>query len=468
MQIETAVVSLTAYFRQFVTVVGKQDDFVYETIAHRENKSLAESDFALMLSTGVAGFLGAFLALILFAGQRYVVRAITGMAAVMTGLRVVNSKSKYRSRTARTKWGSMARAVTVFKKQAQINHATKSENEYVIRELGAGLEDLSRGDLTHKIVKPFPPALDALRLRFNETIDALLAIIANVRRGTDGIKSGTAEISVASDDLSRRTENQAANLEETAAAVAEITTKVKQAASGAIHAREVVSKAKEEADHSGGVVNRAVSAMREIEETSRKISQIIGVMDEIAFQTNLLALNAGVEAARAGDAGRGFAVVASEVRALAQRSAEAAKEIKGLLTSSQTAVENGVGLVAETGTSLNSIIKRIAEINDIIAEIAENAEYQATGLQEVNTAVEQMDMVTQQNASDGGRNDGRNPHPHRTVDRTGKARRPLHRNGARGITGQVRSGVSTRFTNRQNKKGRRNPAAFLFLSGLTS
>ncbi|MFT3672223.1 methyl-accepting chemotaxis protein [Aestuariivirga sp.] len=398
-QIETTVVTLTAYFRQFVTIVGKQDDFVYDTIAERERVSLADSDLALLVSTGSAAFLGAFLALVLFAGQRYVVRAITSMSSVMTRLAGGELEIAVPFEARKDEVGSMARAVTVFKQQAQINHATKSENEYVIRELGAGLEDLSRGDLTHKIVKPFPPALDALRLRFNQTVDALQAIIAHVRRGTDGIKSGTEEISVASDDLSRRTENQAANLEETAAAVAEITAKVKQAANGAINARTVVSRAKEEADHSGEVVNRAVGAMREIEETSRKISQIIGVMDEIAFQTNLLALNAGVEAARAGDAGRGFAVVASEVRALAQRSAEAAKEIKGLLTSSQTAVEQGVGLVAETGTSLTSIIKRIAEINEIVAEIAESAEYQATGLQEVNTAVEQMDMVTQQNAA---------------------------------------------------------------------
>ncbi len=174
---------------------------------------------------------------------------------------------------------------------------------------------------------------------------------------------------------------------------------MKESAAGAVNARNIVAKAKDDADRSGDIVNRAVIAMKAIEDTSRKINQIIGVMDEVAFQTNLLALNAGVEAARAGEAGRGFAVVASEVRALAQRSAEAAKEIKVLLSSSQDAVEDGVQLVAETGTSLRSIIERIGEINKIVSDIAANAEHQASGLQEVNTAVEQMDMVTQQNAA---------------------------------------------------------------------
>jgi methyl-accepting chemotaxis protein len=289
--------------------------------------------------------------------------------------------------------------VSVFKEQAKVNHAAKAANEYVIENLGSGLHSISKGDLTRKIANTFPPGLDALRVSFNETVEALQSIIANVRSGADGISSGTAEISLASDDLSRRTENQAASLEQTAAAVAEITNKVKETATGAIHARNVVAMAKDDADKSGDIVNRAVAAMRAIEETSHKINQIIGVMDEMAFQTNLLALNAGVEAARAGDAGRGFAVVASEVRALAYRSAEAAKDIKDLLTSSRAAVNDGVTLVTEAGSSLGSIIHRITEINDVVASIATSAEHQASGLQEVNIAVEQMDVVTQQNAA---------------------------------------------------------------------
>jgi methyl-accepting chemotaxis protein len=161
----------------------------------------------------------------------------------------------------------------------------------------------------------------------------------------------------------------------------------------------VVSQAKTDAEHSGAVVREAVSAMAEIETSAQQISQIIGVIDEIAFQTNLLALNAGVEAARAGDAGKGFAVVASEVRALAQRSAEAAKEIKALISASSQQVDKGVNLVGETGKALERIVTQVAQINGVVAEIAASAQEQATGLQQVNTAVNQMDQVTQQNAA---------------------------------------------------------------------
>jgi methyl-accepting chemotaxis protein len=222
------------------------------------------------------------------------------------------------------------------------------------------------------------------------------------RRGRaplQAIHSGTQEISTASNDLSRRTEQQASSLEETAAALDEITATVKKAAEGAIHARKVVADTKKDAEKSGEVVRKAVEAMGGIENSSQQIGQIIGVIDEIAFQTNLLALNAGVEAARAGDAGRGFAVVASEVRTLAQRSAEAAKEIKGLISTSTGQVQRGVDLVTETGTALAHIIVRVTEVNSAVAEIAAGAQEQATGLQHVNVALNQMDQVTQQNAA---------------------------------------------------------------------
>jgi methyl-accepting chemotaxis protein len=216
---------------------------------------------------------------------------------------------------------------------------------------------------------------------------------------TEGIRSGTGEVSQAADDLSKRTEQQAASLEETAAALDEITATVRKTAEGANQARDVVTTAKADAERSGEVVGGAVAAMAAIDTSSRQISNIIGVIDEIAFQTNLLALNAGVEAARAGEAGKGFAVVASEVRALAQRSADAAQEIKSLISASSQQVGSGVDLVGQAGKALERIVAQVTEISGIVIEIAASAKEQATGLAEVNTAVNQMDQVTQQNAA---------------------------------------------------------------------
>ena len=213
------------------------------------------------------------------------------------------------------------------------------------------------------------------------------------------MRSGSDEIADASDSLARRTEQQAASLEETAAALEEITATVRRTAEGASHARSVVAGAKTDAETGGEVVGRAIVAMNAIATSSRAITQIIGVIDEIAFQTNLLALNAGVEAARAGDAGRGFAVVAQEVRALAQRSAEAAKEIKGLISASTRQVGEGVDLVGQTGEALGRIVGQVAEINTVVTDIAASAQEQASGLQQINVAIAQMDQVTQQNAA---------------------------------------------------------------------
>jgi methyl-accepting chemotaxis protein len=220
-----------------------------------------------------------------------------------------------------------------------------------------------------------------------------------IAANTQGVRAGAAEITRSSDDLSRRTERQAASLEETAAALDEINVTVGKTAHGANEAREVVNTAKSDAERSGTVVRETVTAMQEIETSSRQISNIIGVIDEIAFQTNLLALNAGVEAARAGDAGRGFAVVATEVRALAQRSADAAKEIKTLISASGTQVEAGVRLVGETGKALTRIVEQVNKLSDLVGNIARSAQEQATGLGQVNSAVNQMDQVTQQNAA---------------------------------------------------------------------
>jgi methyl-accepting chemotaxis protein len=282
--------------------------------------------------------------------------------------------------------------------EASHERATKDQ-VHVLHEMETGLERLSAGDLTFQIKQAFAPEYEKLRANFNSAMSQLQKTMKTVTGRAHGLRSGSQEITQASDDLSRRTEQQAAGLEETAAALDQITATVKKTADGAIAARKVVATAKDDAEKSSAVVSDAVGAMTRIEDSSRQIGQIIGVIDEIAFQTNLLALNAGVEAARAGDAGRGFAVVASEVRGLAQRSAEAAKEIKTLISTSTEQVAQGVDLVGQTGLALIRIAEQVAQINGVVSEIAASAQEQAAGLHEVNTAVNQMDQVTQQNAA---------------------------------------------------------------------
>jgi methyl-accepting chemotaxis protein len=213
------------------------------------------------------------------------------------------------------------------------------------------------------------------------------------------IDSEAQEISNAAEDLSRRTEKQAATLEQTAAALDQLTSSVTSATEGATEAERVVREARVSAEASGEIVQQAVAAMGEIEESSQKISRIISVIDDIAFQTNLLALNAGVEAARAGEAGRGFAVVASEVRALAQRSSEAAREIDALISASSGHVRRGVDLVGETGRALTGILGSVIDVAARVSQVAASSREQASGLAEINVAVNQLDQVTQQNAA---------------------------------------------------------------------
>ncbi|WP_431830613.1 methyl-accepting chemotaxis protein [Caulobacter radicis] len=268
-----------------------------------------------------------------------------------------------------------------------------------ITALAEALGSLADGDLTYRINAEFAPKAQQLKTDFNAAAGRLQDALRGINGATGGIRAGSEEIAQASDDLSRRTEQQAASLEETAAALDEITATVRKTAAGAKEASSVVAAARADAERSGAIVSQAVSAMAGIEQSSGQIGNIIGVIDEIAFQTNLLALNAGVEAARAGDAGKGFAVVAQEVRALAQRSAEAAKEIKTLISTSTQQVGSGVSLVGQTGEALQRIVDQVATIDALVTEIAASATEQSTGLHQVNTAVNQMDQVVQQNAA---------------------------------------------------------------------
>ncbi|GAN79518.1 methyl-accepting chemotaxis protein [Acidocella aminolytica] len=268
-----------------------------------------------------------------------------------------------------------------------------------VNGITTGLKELASKNLKYRIIENFSVDFQEVRQDFNSSLEQLESTMAAISASIQNVKSSSGEISQASDDLSRRTEQQAASLEETAAALDQITTTVANTAESAGEARNVVNLAKDDAERSAIVVTDTVNAMTEIEHSSSQISNIIGVIDEIAFQTNLLALNAGVEAARAGDAGRGFAVVATEVRALAQRSAEAAKEIKALISSSTQQVATGVALVGKTGKALQGIAEHVTKLNGMISEITASTREQSSGLSQVNVAVNEMDQVTQKNAA---------------------------------------------------------------------
>jgi methyl-accepting chemotaxis protein len=275
----------------------------------------------------------------------------------------------------------------------------EAAQKLVVERLAVSLQTVAGGDLTQKIDSAFDAEYEPLRESFNETVDTFVRVIEQMARNADTIRSSAESIALSSDDLSARTENQAASLEETAAALNMITSNVENAALSAQDVERIVVDARKRAAESAEVVQKTVDAMSRIEDSSRQISRITSVIDEIAFQTNLLALNAGVEAARAGEAGRGFSVVANEVRALAQRSSDAANEIKGLISDSSAYVEQGVDLVASAGNELRSITESVSTISEHVEGISSSAREQSASLAEVNTGVAQLDRVTQQNAA---------------------------------------------------------------------
>lgn len=353
-----------------------------------------------------------------------IARPITDITGAMNALAAGDTARDIPHGERSDEIGEMAAAVCVFRanalererleREAEANRSL-SEQERVAREkqkakeaadvtfavdgLADGLKHLADGDMTFRLETPFVSQLDGVRLNFNDSVEKLQAALRSVGENARMIDAGANEIRSATDDLSRRTEQQAASVEETAAALEQVTTAVKDSAVKAGDAGELVAKTRAGAERSGEVVRKAVTAMTEIQNSSNAISNIIGVIDDIAFQTNLLALNAGVEAARAGEAGKGFAVVAQEVRELAQRSASAAKEIKTLITKSGEQVRDGVTLVGETGQALEAIVAEVQEINRNVVAVVASAREQSTGLSEINSAVNQMDQGTQQNAS---------------------------------------------------------------------
>ncbi|WP_428969913.1 methyl-accepting chemotaxis protein [Sphingomonas sp. Xoc002] len=331
---------------------------------------------------------------------RQIAKPLNTMTKAMGELAAGNMAVHVPDADRRDELGDLASAMTKFRDQLAAAERSKAEQTtLIVDSIGRALSNLAKGDLLTRVDADLTGPFATLKTDFNAAAEALQNALAQVSTAVTGINGGAGEIRTASDDLSMRTEQQAASLEETASAIDEISATMRTTAQRTASANAAVRGARDLAEQSGGIVQNAVEAMDGIERRSNEISDIIAVIDGIAFQTNLLALNAGVEAARAGDAGKGFAVVASEVRALAQRSADAAKDVKERISASSQQVAEGVRLVGEAGQALTGIITRIVEVSGLVGEIANAAEQQAAGMQQVNTAIGEMDGVTQQNAA---------------------------------------------------------------------
>ncbi|KAA0700034.1 methyl-accepting chemotaxis protein [Neorhizobium sp. P12A] len=368
--------------------------------------------------------LAAVMLALYFAVRSFVQSPLGGLVASVGSLSAGNYAEPVAGQDRADEIGSVAKALEGFRfaladtkrleseaneqRHAAESERTRSEVERndsvalqrrIVSTLGESLAELSHGNLGYRIAETFPGEYAQLKEDFNNALASLEETIGTMNLSVGNIGNGTGEISNSASDLARRTEQQAASLEETAAALNELTAQVNSSAENARTAAASVNAASEDAEKSGGIVQKAIASMQGIEQSSTEVSRIIGVIDEIAFQTNLLALNAGVEAARAGEAGKGFAVVAQEVRELAQRSANAAKEIKTLINTSAGQVKEGVDLVGRTGSALHKIAEQVMEINGLIRQISASASEQAIGLKEINSAMNQMDQVTQQNAA---------------------------------------------------------------------
>jgi methyl-accepting chemotaxis protein len=331
--------------------------------------------------------------------SQMIARPITSLTNAMAELAAGENEVVVPDADRTDELGNMARAVMVFRDAAIAKRKADAVQEHVVHALGAGLEAIAGGDMTYQITQPFHGDYDGLRLTFNSTVEGLERSLSQVAGSAQSVHAGSTAIRAASEDLSRRTEQQAGSLAETTAAMDKVTGMVGDTARAAAEVHGSINAAHKDATEGGQVVAQAVSAMDAIEKSSQEIGQIINVIDGISFQTNLLALNAGVEAARAGDAGKGFAVVANEVRALAQRSATAARDIKTLITTASGQVIQGVSLVGETGKMLDRIVTKIADVNALINDIANSTNTQAGNLKQVNGAVVDMDKLTQQNAA---------------------------------------------------------------------
>jgi methyl-accepting chemotaxis protein len=362
----------------------------------RQNRAMTTALVTLAIGGALMIIIAIALARML---SRSIARPVTELTRSMAELAAGRNDLAIPATDRPDELGEMARTVLVFRDAAVAKTKNDAEQSDVVEALGNALEAVAAGDMTYSIAEPFAGTNDRLRLMFNQMVADLEAILSQVAASAHGVHSGATEIRSASEDLARRTEQQAAAIEETAAATKQVTSMVDGTTQGVADMRSAIDVVQADATTGGRVVSQSITAMDGIEKSSNEIGQIINLIDGIAFQTNLLALNAGVEAARAGDAGKGFAVVANEVRALAQRSADAAKDIKVLITASGQQVGQGVGLVADTGKMLESIVTKVGDVSGLVATIAGAAEAQNRHLHEINGSVSDMDKMTQQNAA---------------------------------------------------------------------
>ncbi|MBY0302429.1 MULTISPECIES: methyl-accepting chemotaxis protein [Sphingomonas] len=329
---------------------------------------------------------------------RAIARPITTLTATMAELADGRHDIRVPGTSRSDELGDMARAVEVFRQTAAAKQADDRDRAAAMATIGSSLSRLSEADLTARI-SDLPEAFRRLSDDFNAATGSLSQVLGGVRRSVEAIKQNTGEISDATGDLSLRTEQEAAALQQSASALDEVTRSIRDGAGAATNASAAMAQTRAEAEQGGDVVRRAIGAMNGIEQASNEIAEIIALIDGIAFQTNLLALNAGVEAARAGEAGKGFAVVASEVRALAQRSADAATEVKARVSAASTHVRAGAELVDQTGQALTRIIERVTTVSASIDAVARSSDEQAQSLGQINVAIGEMDAMTQQNAA---------------------------------------------------------------------
>lgn len=398
-----ATAMLPAFLAAYSRLEGGMEAVSEKIAAHVEgmNKSAERRARLGEIAIGV-GIIFTVLGVILagIGSTRYLVRPLVSLIAATQRLAEGERTTEVPSLDRRDELGGLARATLAFRDQViAAEQATTEQADLLVSTIGHGLSRLAVGDLTIRIDAGLQGQFAQLERDFNSAVEALRGAVAKVSESTDRIATGADEIRQASDDLSHRTEEQAARLEQAVTQLAEVTSVVAQTAAAAADADSTVTLIRRDSKQSGDVVARAVEAMDAIARQSSEITQIIGLIDGIAFQTNLLALNAGVEAARAGEAGKGFAVVAAEVRALAQRTTDAASEVKSRVSAAGEQVQAGVSLVSETGDMLHLIVGHVGQISDMIGTIAATSGDQASRLRQINDAVADMDRVTQQNAA---------------------------------------------------------------------